>query len=342
MSRTLAAFFLLFVLIGAAAAETTASDAPSSPSADDVGKWLVKAANAVRTGTYRGVMVYLRQNQLDTLRVVHRFHDDVEQERLVAVSGRPREIIRQGSRVTSILPAGHVVLVTQHQERGNLLARVSEFSSEHMQSNYRMQALGSKRLADRPTHVVSIQPRDDYRYGYRILIDKETWLPLKLSLLFEADVLEQIMFTSIDYPDELPGSEFEPSYDIDGFQVINQETSQVEDTALAETKWTLAALPPGFEQVESGIRSTPSGHIVRQMLFTDGVATVSAFIAPADVQKPLVGGSTMGAVNAYGRIAGSYHITVVGEVPAVTVRMIAENLELEAPSRAQANDDQAQ
>src|SRR5699024_12688453 len=100
VSRTLAAFFLLFVLIGAAAAETTASDAPSSPSADDVGKWLVKAANAVRTGTYRGVMVYLRQNELDTLRVVHRFHDDVEHGRRVAVSGRPRESMRPAGRVS--------------------------------------------------------------------------------------------------------------------------------------------------------------------------------------------------------------------------------------------------
>src|SRR5699024_10950022 len=120
-------------------------------------------------------------DQLDTLRVVHRYSDDIEQERLMALSGRPREIIRHGSRVVSILPANKVVLITHHQKRINLLAKVSRFTSERMQAHYRMEVLGQRRLAGRPTRVISIAPRDRYRYGYRILIDQKTYLPLKLN-----------------------------------------------------------------------------------------------------------------------------------------------------------------
>jgi sigma-E factor negative regulatory protein RseB len=68
------------------------------------------------------------------------------------------------------------------------------------------------------------------------------------------------------------------------------------------------------------------------MLFTDGVATVSAFVAPAGLRKPLQGATTMGAVNAYGHVVGETQITVVGEVPARTVKRIAENLVRETQS----------
>jgi sigma-E factor negative regulatory protein RseB len=34
----------------------------------------------------------------------------------------------------------------------------------------------------------------------------------------------------------------------------------------------------------------------------------------------------MGAMNAYGRVVGAFHITVVGEVPPGTVRMIGDGL----------------
>lgn len=334
--RPLPAFIVLILLTSAGAAYADKAD--SSSSAMRAGQWLANAAEAVRTGNYRGVMVYLRKEQLDTLRVVHRYHNGIEQERLLALTGRPREIIRHGSRVITILPANEVVLVTHHRERDNLLARVGKFSSQRIQAHYDMEVLGSRRLAGRPTRVIRIRPEDKYRYGYRILIDKKTYLPLKLSLMYQGRVLEQLMFTEIAYPDSIPASAFQPSYDIDDFHVIDHQTTQVGSPAIAQTRWKATRLPPGFRLVESGIRSTPSGLVVRQMLFSDGVATVSAFIAPADVPQPLIGGTTMGAVHAFGRAAGAYHITAVGEVPAATVRMIAMNLEPKGRTTARAGD----
>ena len=43
--------------------------------------------------------------------------------------------------------------------------------------------------------------------------------------------------------------------------------------------------------------------------------------------KNLVGSSTMGAVNADGRAVGEYHVTVVGEVPHATVKMVGDSVE---------------
>ncbi|MEQ8663969.1 MAG: sigma-E factor regulatory protein RseB domain-containing protein, partial [Gammaproteobacteria bacterium] len=61
--------------------------------------WLEDMHDATRHLNYDGVFVYQRGAQLDTMRLVHRYHDDVEQERLISLSGPAREVIRDGTLV---------------------------------------------------------------------------------------------------------------------------------------------------------------------------------------------------------------------------------------------------
>lgn len=326
MTRTLSAFLLVFVWVGVAAA-TQAGDktADNDSSAASINELLSSASEAVRRETYRGVMVYLRENELDTLRVIHRFGKGHEQERLISLTGQPREVIRSGGKVTSILPQNRVVLISRRERKG-LLGSVAQFSAERMHSHYKVSERGKRRLSDRIVRLIRIEPRDEYRYGYRMLIDEKTHLPLKLDLLRDGDVVEQLMFSEIEFPDQIPDSAFKPGYDIDGYRVIEHQAVPVADTPVPEDAWKPTRLPPGFELAEDGVRRVTEAGVVRQMLFTDGVATVSAFIAPSGLRKPLKGASTMGAVNAYGHVVGDTQITVVGEVPAITVEQIAQHL----------------
>ncbi|MES1930058.1 MucB/RseB [Salinisphaera dokdonensis CL-ES53] len=322
MTRALSAFLWLFVFSALAGAAYAADDAPSESSINDL---LGRASQAVRSENYRGILVYLREGQLDTLRVTHRYSDGLEQERLVSLTGQPREVIRRGGVVTSILPNNEVVLISRHK-RESLLGSVAQFSADRMREHYSVSDMGQRRLADRIGRLVRIEPRDKYRYGYRMLIDEQTQLPLKLDLMRDNDVLEQLMFTQIEFPGSIPESEFEPGYDIEGFRVVKHQAVQVEDKPVPEDAWQPTDLPPGFELAEDGVRRVTESGYVRQMLFTDGVATVSAFIAPEGLRKPLEGATTMGAVNAFGHVVEGTQITVVGEVPAITVEQIARNL----------------
>src|SRR5699024_10398011 len=147
-------------------------------------------------------------------------------------------------------------------------------------------------------------------------------------------VLQQIMFTRVEYPEQIPDDAFRPSYDLDNYRVIDHKPVTVGGAQIMQVEWHMKELPPGFKLVETGMRTSSGGQAVRQILFSDGVATVSAFVSAADVPNPLIGGTTMGAVHAYGRKTGEYHITVVGEVPAATVKMIAENLVRNGSRRA--------
>lgn len=287
-----------------------------------------QAAQAVRRENYRGVIAYLRSDDVETLKIVHRYHKDREEERLVSLSGQDREIIRKGDKVTSILPEQKVVLISEHPAKG-LLGNVSDFSTSRLKGNYAVQGKGKARVAGRTVRIVLIKPCDEYRYGYRMFVDTRTALPLKLELIDHDKRLEQMMFTAIAFPDEFDEDDFATDYDVHDYRVVRHQSIDVDDQEKEEPddkQWSASDLPSGFELAQEGVRQLTQDASVHQMLFTDGVATVSAFVAPAGLRAPLRGATRMGAINAYGDIVDDTQITVVGEVPAATARRIAKGL----------------
>ena len=93
--------------------------------------------------------------------------------------------------------------------------------------------------------------------------------------------------------------------------------------------WQVMKVPEGFVPgVQRHHNMTVSAMPVEHFMYSDGLSSVSVFVEKKmKSSKNLSGGSTMGAVNAYGRDVGDYHVTVVGEVPYATVKMIADSVE---------------
>jgi len=100
------------------------------------------------------------------------------------------------------------------------------------------------------------------------------------------------------------------------------------DTGAAEPGWRTAWLPAGFTIAER--KSAPlstSRRPVEQFVYSDGLASVSVFIERLDdVAERLEGSSRMGAVNAFGLMVDEFQVTAVGEVPAQTVREVAQSV----------------
>jgi len=66
---------------------------------------------------------------------------------------------------------------------------------------------------------------------------------------------------------------------------------------------------------------------VKHLVFSDGLATVSVFIEPvATVTKPMQSVLRQGATHVYTRTVADHQITVLGEVPAITVMQIANSV----------------
>ena len=299
--------------------------------ADEASEILNDIGEAVRTQNYKGVMVYARGGEMHSLQIVHRYHEGREQERLQALTGEAREVLRDNDVVTCILPEDEKVLVDRHDMRGPLSA-VASMSAEALETHYDIKLEADQRLVDRSCKVLSLIPNDDYRYGYRLWVDETTRLPLRIDLLSgDGQTLEQTMFTQVDFPESIADEALRPAVDPKNFEWLRQEVSSSVPVSTAKAHWAISSLPPGYELISHDLRdmgaSTPP---VETFLFSDGLATVSAIIKPMGSKRSsLLGLSQMGAMHAYGRQAGDYHLAVMGEVPAETVEFIADQLKQE-------------
>jgi len=300
--------------------------------ADDAGALLGRMSDAMRTQTYEGTLVYTHDGKLESLGIVHAMVSGKERERLRVLTGDPFEVIRDGDKVTCVWPATKRVLVSRRAE-GLLLAKPPR-GLESLPSTYDAVVTGHARIAGRDAHVVRIQSHDEYRYGYRLWIDRASGLMLRSDLVApDGEVVERLMFTEVSQPDSVNPASFEPS--VEAAQSTGHGDTGDGSVALEHPEWEVTDLPAGFHAVSHRRQAMPpDGESVQHSVFSDGLASVSVFVEPPSADPmPLDGLSRFGAVHAFGRRIGAHQITVVGEVPAATVRRIAASVQRVDPGQ---------
>jgi sigma-E factor negative regulatory protein RseB len=298
----------------------------SQAGAQEARDWLERMAHSVEDLNYRGTFVHVLDGTPETLHIVHRNADGQSGERILSLDGASREIVRQGARVQGIFPDRRLVLFETRRDVSPLATALPSDTAE-LAPHYSIELGGSERVANRAVQVLEIKPRDEFRYGYMLWLDQETAMPLKSHLVDEqGKVVEEILFTDIEFPADIPAAALEPTIDTTGFTMQRAADAKPLDASIP---WRAAALPGGFKlsiATESRIAGsdTPVGHLV----YSDGLATVSVFIEdPATEAEVGEGFSTMGSTNVYSlTLSSGQKATAIGEVPRQTVRSIASSL----------------
>jgi len=279
---------------------------------------------AVRMQGYEGDVVFGTGAHLSIAHIVHRYHDGEVQERLYSLEGSGREIDRDGDKVISIVPQQHVVFVAEGAGRG-LLNGARRKVRRHLSKYYRLTLDGRGRVAGRPCRNLAARAKDQYRYDYEFCLDQQTALPLQIQIEGHGGrLLEQVMFSHIEFPSSIPDSAFVSHVDTSNYKHL--PASGMQRTVTPSKVWHISALPPGFQVVVHDQRWLPGvNEPVEHMLCTDGLATVSIFISPLHDGVPSISGA-LGAFNAYATVAGDDRITVIGEAPQVTLRYIGDHV----------------
>lgn len=295
---------------------------------EDARDWLRQMSEASQGLNYRGTFVYVHEGRLEAMRIIHRAGEDGEHERLIALTGDAREVIRDDKQVTCILPKSKAVMVDRSVPRKPFPAALPR-DLDALSGQYEFLADGEDRVSGRRSRIVVIQPRDAFRYGYRLWLDHDSSLLLKSDLIDAAgQAIEQMMFTDVQILDEVPAEELQPMLRDDDFTWSGPAQSEdpTPDVAAGENAWSVADLPAGFMLTHHNrVRMPSAGAPVEHMVFSDGLATVSVYIEPRQAgTHGLSGHSSMGAVNALGLQRDAVQITVVGEVPRITVEHIAQ------------------
>lgn len=289
--------------------------------AADPAAWLVQVSNAARQANYQGVVVYRDARQMEVLRVVHRSKNGVVQERLTSLTGKPRDIVQEGDNVSCVSGNGPAEAAAG-LPRG-LFPVMSAETLGAAAKHYEFRDLGEARVAGRACQGVLMAPRDEFRYGYEICADRDTAVPLRVTLRdAKGQTVEQLMFTEVAFPEQIADTAFALP---PGAAAVPGAPAQA---ATGEEKWRLAQLPPGFRVVLRSAQPAAEGNgIVEHVLLSDGLSAVSVFGAQRPAGQVFNGLSHMGAMNAYGRAVGAYHVTVIGEVPPSTVRLIGDGFQ---------------
>ena len=311
------------ILIPALLAAWVGTPAAADPAMD----WVQKMSDAMRNLSYRGNFVYMHENQLESMEIAHYRDDEGEKEHLLSLNGEAREVIRDNQNLTCIWPSSREVVIDLSRKNSyspifipDDIARLEKF--------YDMKLLGMDRIADEETMVVHIEPRDQYRYGIKFWINRENGLMMKSSLIDENQTeIEQVMFTSLRLFGEDEKLVLDDMPDIeDGYTLMRYHRGENTLRMPVDNPWQLDDLPGGFWRDSELMRRIPDSDLyVHQLVFTDGLASLSVFIE-RQTGKTMQGSMSMGAVNAFIRILADHSITAIGEVPAVTVRRVAESV----------------
>jgi len=182
----------------------------ASPSvfAGDVSDLLKKMSSADDRVNYQGVFVLRKSDKLTSMRVEHGRDERGVWESLESLNGEARRVVRINEQVTSIYPERNLVTVSITKNKGSLHPALPE-NLDKLEAYYRITQLDDDRIADHSAVVLDVMPNDKFRYGYRYWLDSTTGVLLKCDLLNErSEVVEQMMFTTLEYLPKAPAAAF--------------------------------------------------------------------------------------------------------------------------------------
>ena len=322
-------------LAGATLLATLTAGAIAPHAADewgDVRGLLDRMVRASRSLDYVGTFVYRNGSMIQSMKIIHRADTDGSRERLVALSGAAREVIRDGRWVTCILPDDRIVVITKR--RPGRLYPSTVFDPEiaigsDVAEFYSLSSDGVERVADREADVIDVRPKDRYRYGFRLAVDRQTGLLLKSELLDDGrTAVEQIVYTHLELPDSIPDEALESRISDTGFMRHETAVPAGGGSTARTQEWTIGWLPVGFRMTDESYDPIQPGHDpVDHRVYSDGLASLSIFIERGlDAGDRLEGRTSVGAVNAFSRIVDEFQLSVVGEVPGITVETVAASI----------------
>ena len=148
----------------------------------DAMAWLKKIAAASRQINYAGTFVYQHGRKMETSRIAHRVDSGGEYEKLETLDGPPREIIRNNDNVTCYLPDTKTVIIEKRTTR-QFPALLPEQLSD-ITENYVVTKDGQDRVAGFDCQLITLEPKDNLRYGHRFCAEINSGLPLRARRLW--------------------------------------------------------------------------------------------------------------------------------------------------------------
>ncbi len=306
----------------------------SQPTVVDARHWLEQMLQSAQTLSYEGTFVYVQGLHIEAMRIVNSGGADGQRRWLFSLSGPPREVVVANNSVICLLPKQHTTFIGGEYPRSPLPLSIPRELGQ-IESQYTLEMLGEDRVAGLDAQIIAIKPRDAWRFGYRMWLDRRNGMVLRSALLDERGYpVEQLMFTDLQIKSRIDEATFAPPpvSPTGAAMAVNPNPNGAGvpvGKPVERSAWRVGQLPEGFFKVSHNrFTKIPNRYPTEHLVFTDGLATISVFVEKLDGTPPLLqGGSQMGSMNAFGTVVNGHQILVVGAVPAATVQRIAASIQ---------------
>lgn len=304
----------------------------ASFASDDAWLILQKSAYAARELNYQGIFAYQNGKQTSSVQVTHMNNAGQEMMRNVvldisspaasAQSNQPREVYSQGKNIVIMQQKNQKMMIEKRRGQ-NLFPAMLPSDLRAIKFSYNAQLGAKEYIAGREAQIIDLMPNDAFRYGYKIWADTEYGLMLKMTLVDNKNqMLEQIAFSQLNMLSSQDVNWFQPKIDMTKSYVMEDKTA----VNHVNSNWIVAELPAGYVKVDHRALAVPGKSApVDQMIFSDGIGSVSLFIESIiKGVRPKTGHMSIGSTNICARVLDGYQITVVGEVPLLPCWQIAK------------------
>ena len=327
----------LLPLVAVAAPEANGTAVPV-----DARAWLARIHAAANTGNYQGTMVFSVGGTMSSSRVGHFTVGDQTYEHLEALDGRQQRVLRHNDAVHTLWPQSRVAVIEKRETLAAWSTTPQDVDPQALE-HYDFRREANARVAGREAVVFLLEPRDALRYAQRLWADLVTGLMLRADIFGlgpapgrERPVLESTAFSEIAIgvkpQPEVVLQDIRNPRKLEGYRVVRPQQQR---TALDAEGWVMARPVSGFKLagcVRRGMETAGDEASVLQAVFTDGLTHVSLFIEPFKAQRHRSEmQAQQGATSTVMLRRGEHWVTVVGDVPATTLKLFADAVERRRP-----------
>jgi sigma-E factor negative regulatory protein RseB len=276
--------------------------------------WLDKMSRSIRHVSYEGVVTLQRGDDMKVMQVSHSVDHDTSSDRLTELTGHGAQVERGAHPLDCVHPGDQ------------LLRRDALLQSDPcgIAAQYRLSIADGGRIAGRQSMLITMEPRDMYRFGYEIAVDRETGLLLKTQTISRGNkTLETMQFAHLTYTNTVPSNGVS--------EVVHHAEHPGPGAPVTNPvlrAWVVGWLPSGFAATDTALG------VSGRRTYTDGLAVFSVFLEDLDrAIRPGEGLVRQGGTTTYTRgmsLEGQpVLVTVIGEVPVNTARMVADSVRWE-------------
>lgn len=324
---------IAFCVLTLLAVVQPAQSAPGEPR--DVRDWLMRIHNAASQRNFQGTFVVSASGVMSSARIAHFVEGSDQFERIDPMDGQPRHVVRHDGVVHTLWPVNRVALV-ERRDSVHSFPSVVLGGDERIAEFYELEVGKPERVAGHDADVLVLKPRDALRYGHRLWAERHSHLLLRAEVVNErGQVLEVSAFSDVSIGvTPRPELVMRPTQGLADYRIVKSQSSS---TSLDAEGWELRRPVPGFRQLSCVLRplqvfSDPNPADIKlrtlQAVYSDGITHVSVFIEPFDESRHLSSQLTSaGATQALGSRRGNWWLTVVGDVPAATLKIFANGFE---------------